>query len=234
MPSPCSAEIGIGAPRPRRKASLRPASAALLSHLLATSRIGVLVLRRRLAKCWSSGVTPARASISSSATSAWRIASSVCSRIRPSSDWSNTSSRPAVSTTVKSRSPRWPAPNRRSRVTPGWSSTSASFLPTRRLNRVDLPTFGRPTMAMVKAMERLFQRNQPRVVGQDKDRFIGDDRRQVRGIRQLLLAKDGAVIGRERDGEAARAGDQQPVADQHRPGPVDAVLLLLHVLERRQ
>ena len=32
---------------------------------------------------------------------------------------------------------------------PGRSSTSASFLPTSRLNRVDLPTLGRPTMATV-------------------------------------------------------------------------------------
>jgi hypothetical protein len=38
------------------------------------------------------------------------------------------------------------SPKRRSRVTPGWSSTSASFLPTRRLNKVDLPTLGRPIM----------------------------------------------------------------------------------------
>src|SRR5262245_61458459 len=154
--------------------------------------------------------------------------------MRASSDWSNTSSRPAVSTTVKSRSPRWPAPKRRSRVTPGWSSTSASFLPTRRLNRVDLPTLGRPTMATVKAMAVLFERDQARVVGQDIDRLVGDNRRQVRGIRQLLLADDAAVIGRQRDREAARAGDQQAVADQHRAGPIDAVFLFHRILELRQ
>src|SRR4028119_1795739 len=44
---------------------------------------------------------------------------------------------------------RLASPSRRSRVTPGRSSTSASFLPTSRLNRVDLPTLGRPTIATV-------------------------------------------------------------------------------------
>ena len=44
----------------------------------------------------------------------------------------------------KVRSPSRASPSRRSRVTPGRSSTSASFRPTSRLNRVDLPTFGRP------------------------------------------------------------------------------------------
>ena len=40
-----------------------------------------------------------------------------------------------------------PVLSRRSRVTPGSLSTRASLLPTSRLNRVDLPTFGRPTIA---------------------------------------------------------------------------------------
>ena len=61
-------------------------------------------------------------------------------------------SRPAVSITLKERSPSLASPSRRSRVTPGSSSTSARRRPTRRLNRVDLPTFGRPTMATVKDM----------------------------------------------------------------------------------
>ena len=57
-----------------------------------------------------------------------------------------------MSITVKARSPSRAPPSRRSRVTPGRSSTSARRLPTRRLNSVDLPTFGRPTMATVKLM----------------------------------------------------------------------------------
>ena len=38
---------------------------------------------------------------------------------------------------------------RRSRVTPGSASTMAARRPTRRLNRVDFPTLGRPTIATV-------------------------------------------------------------------------------------
>ncbi len=59
-----------------------------------------------------------------------------------------------MSITLKERSPSLPSPSRRSRVTPGRSSTSARRAPTRRLNRVDLPTLGRPTMATVKDMMR--------------------------------------------------------------------------------
>ena len=64
-----------------------------------------------------------------------------CARPRPRS--------PAVSITRNSRPISLASPSRRSRVTPGRSSTSARRLPTSRLNRVDLPTLGRPTMATV-------------------------------------------------------------------------------------
>jgi hypothetical protein len=53
---------------------------------------------------------------------------------------------------VKARSPSRAALSRRSRVTPGVSSTSATRRPARRLNKVDFPTFGRPTIATVKLM----------------------------------------------------------------------------------
>ena len=47
-----------------------------------------------------------------------------------------------------------------SRVVPGVSETIAIRLPARRLNRVDLPTFGRPTMAIIgKAMAENGQLN---------------------------------------------------------------------------
>src|SRR6218665_601655 len=52
----------------------------------------------------------------------------------------------------KVRSAMRPSASRRSRVTPGVSSTNAILRPTRRLNSVDLPTFGRPTMATVTVM----------------------------------------------------------------------------------
>src|SRR6056297_57330 len=113
------------------------------------------------AKTSSVGVTPARASIRNRHTSAISTARSVSLRIRPCNDSSVASSRPAVSITVKRRSPSLASPSRRSRVTPGWSSTSARRLPTRRLNSVDLPTFGRPTMARVKLMSQAPGRIKP-------------------------------------------------------------------------
>src|SRR3954469_4412880 len=111
------------------------------------------------AKARSIGVRPARASIRNATASALSIASSVCATIRLVSEPGAASSKPAVATTVKERSPRRACPSRRSRVTPGRSSTSASRLPTKRLNRVDLPTFGRPTMARVKVMTHLLCRD---------------------------------------------------------------------------
>ena len=57
-------------------------------------------------------------------------------------------------------------------VTPGWSSTSARRLPTRRLNKVDLPTLGRPTMASVKDMARAIVCG--RANGKDSD-TVGSD-----------------------------------------------------------
>ena len=75
-------------------------------------------------KRWT-GVTPARASIRNNATSASSTARSVCWRMRPSREASSASSRPAVSIRRKERSASRPSPSRRSRVTPGVSSTSA-------------------------------------------------------------------------------------------------------------
>src|SRR6185437_10412483 len=58
----------------------------------------------------------------------------------------------AVSIAVNSISPSLASPMRRSRVTPGWSSTSATRLPISRLNSVLLPTLARPTIATEKRM----------------------------------------------------------------------------------
>src|SRR3954452_21163882 len=129
---------------------MAPTSPCLPSLLLATSTTGLLARRAKSAKARSLGVSPARASITNISASARLIAVSVCSCIRAVSEPLAPSSRPAVSITVNSRSPRRPLPSRRSRVTPGSSSTSASFCPTSRLNSVDLPTLGRPIMAIVK------------------------------------------------------------------------------------
>src|ERR1700730_11635823 len=57
------------------------------------------------------------------------------------------STRPPVSTTMQGTSVRRANPYCRSRVSPGRSATNASRVPVMALNRVDLPTFGRPINA---------------------------------------------------------------------------------------
>ncbi len=152
MPSPCSADMRTGSPRPKDHASIAPESPAAPSALL-TPTITLADLRRKIsAKTWSEGVTPVRPSIKNKQTSAISTARSVKRRMRPCKLSSVTSSSPAVSITVKRKSNNLASPSRRSRVTPGWSSTSASLRPTRRLKSVDLPTLGRPTIARVKVI----------------------------------------------------------------------------------
>ena len=55
---------------------------------------------------------------------------------------------PPVSTMRRGRPRHSASPYKRSRVIPGSSPTIALRDPTRRLNSVDLPTLGRPTMAI--------------------------------------------------------------------------------------
>src|SRR6202453_892450 len=109
--------------------------------------IGLPARRTAWAKWRSAPVRPARASTTNRIASQSMRAISVCARMRPASVSGSHSSRPAVSIMVKDRSAILPSPSRRSRVTPGSSSTSASLRPTSRLNSVDLPTFGRPMIA---------------------------------------------------------------------------------------
>src|SRR5215813_6062351 len=157
--------------------------------------------------------------------------------MRPVRLWAALSSSPAVSITVKRRSLMLAAPLRRSRVTPGRSSTRARRLPTRRLNSVDLPTFGRPTMATVKDMvarpsgaRRSAERRQFAVVGEEIHRVVGHDRRQMRARRELDTPERFARVGRQRHGIAGGARDHQPVADQHGPRPGNWILAVLLVL----
>ena len=130
---------------------------AVVAQHLHIAAHGQLVVRRRSisASDRSTCVRPYFASTTKSDRSASSMAISVWARIRPSSVSGPASSRPAVSMMVKRRSTSLASPGRRSRVTPGVSSTSASFFPTRRLKSVDLPTFGRPTMATVKLIRTL-------------------------------------------------------------------------------
>src|SRR5690606_10166365 len=126
------------------------------------------------------------------------------------------------------------SPSRRSRVTPGWSSTSASFLPTRRLNSVDLPTLGRPTMATVGRFLAIAGSpsgsapgGQPTLGVEKIERVVGDDRRQIdRGaiaLGRLHLSGQGRYI----DDLTARACQYQSPVRQHRSGPADGAVLVL-------
>src|SRR5947209_3411043 len=140
---------------------------------------GLPDLRTRSANARSAGVAPARASIRNSTASAAEIAASVCSCMRLIRLSGAASSSPAVSMAVMARSPSCARPSRRSRVTPGTWSTNARRLPTRRLNSVDLPTFGRPTMATVKLMAKgsalwtpLYARRQRRVQSARRGRIL--------------------------------------------------------------
>ena len=134
---------------------MTPWAPALPSALFEMRMTGLPARRTRSAKYLSSGVTPARASMTKRIASAAIIAFSVWARIRPSSVACAPSSKPAVSMILNRRSARRASPSRRSRVTPGRSSTKASFLPVRRLNSVDLPTLGRPIIASEKDISDL-------------------------------------------------------------------------------
>ena len=119
IPSPCSADKRNGSPRPKAQASRTPASAAEPSPLLAPKITCFARFRRISANISSVWVTPTRASIINKQISAISTARSVKRRIRPCKLSSVTSSRPAVSITVKRRSARRASPSRKSRVTPG-------------------------------------------------------------------------------------------------------------------
>src|SRR6185312_15743189 len=185
---------------------MAPISPCLPSLLLATSTTGLLARRAKSAKARSFGVRPARASITNISASARAIAASVCSCIRAVSEPLAPSSRPAVSITVNSRSPRRALPSRRSRVTPGSSSTSASFCPTSRLNSVDLPTLGRPMMAIVKDINdpnALFRRAcQSKEMNQSARESAARHRRGECGLLRGLRGR-GRLIRRRRGGAFA-------------------------------
>src|SRR5471030_864052 len=78
--------------------------------------------------------------------SASSIASNDCPAIRVSTP-SSVPSIPPVSTMMNSLPSISARPYLRSRVSPGKSATNASRVLVKRLNKVDLPTFGRPTSA---------------------------------------------------------------------------------------
>ena len=121
------------------------------STLLATTCTVFCCLRKYSAMPRSAAVNPARASTKKITTSA----SSTANR-----DWFAISASipasspviPPVSMTINWRSSNLAVPYLRSRVRPGKSATSASREFVKRLNNVDLPTFGRPTRAKTGSM----------------------------------------------------------------------------------
>src|ERR1044071_3972534 len=159
--------------------------------------------------------------------SACSIAAAVCCRIRGVSP-SSPGSSPAVSTSVTSQGPTVASASRGSRVNPGWSSTRASRLPASRLNKVDLPTFGRPTMAIVKDISvvensALIEGDQRSVVSQDIHAAAGYNRRDEDWLADVEIAHDlsGSRIGTDKSALTRHHPELAP--GQHRAAPARAV-----------
>ena len=146
VPRPWSALTGNGSPTPKLRRSQIADSRLVSSTLFATKSTGRPRLRRICATRLSSSVIPTVTSTTNSTTSASKIAFSLCFETF-SSRASPPGIQPPVSTRRNSRACHSATTSLRSRVTPAFSSTIASRRPTMRLNSVDFPTFGRPTMA---------------------------------------------------------------------------------------
>src|SRR5690554_1374111 len=112
-------------------------------------------VRSQSATSWSEGVRPARPSTARSTRSTPTSAASTL-RLMGLSHSSPDQSPPVSSSRKVRPSSVTTCASLTSRVTPGTSATMASRRPTRRLNRLDLPTLGRPTMAtLAKASSSL-------------------------------------------------------------------------------
>ena len=96
----------------------------------------------------STPVTPTCASVVNTTISAISNAASTCASIAGCMVLCASSPIPPVSTNTTWLSPNEQVVSRRSTVTPGLSPTMALRLPSKRLNKVDFPTFGRPTIAI--------------------------------------------------------------------------------------
>ena len=120
-----------------------------MSHLLTHSTTGTPLFSRMLATSASVAVTPVRMSVTRMMALAESMAIWACSRIWVKITSLLAGSMPPVSTRENLRPHHSASPKMRSRVTPGVSSTMESRCPTILLNKVDLPTLGRPTMATI-------------------------------------------------------------------------------------
>ena len=113
-----------------------------------TARIpGFRARSSRLATSWSAAVRPVFTSHRKTITVALAMAISACFRIKDRISVVVPGSMPPVSTMSKVRPRHSHSAYRRSRVTPGVSSTMERRRPTSLLKSMDLPTLGRPTMA---------------------------------------------------------------------------------------
>src|SRR5918992_5065322 len=148
IPRPCCAETAIGSPSPREWKRGTSASSCRESALLTTTRTGEFARRRRRASCASSSVIREATSTTSRMSCASSMARTAClpaSASTPLARWRY----PAVSTSPKRLPFHVASSSTRSLVTPGSSGAIASRLPKSLLTRVDLPTFCRPTTAIL-------------------------------------------------------------------------------------
>src|SRR3954468_18804511 len=191
------------------------------STLLAASRTGTSARRSFAASSVSPGRTPVRTSTTSTATSDSASACRACDWTARARSSSSSMSTPPVSTSTKRRPFHSVSISLRSRVTPDCSCTTASRVPVRRLTRVDLPTFGKPTMATLgraiglRALPLAGQVRDPldhlldrQVAGVDLDRVVGRLERRVLALAVLLVAQglvaqDDLVFGAQLVGAAA-------------------------------
>ena len=120
-----------------------------LSHLFTARIMGLWLRRSMCATSSSAAVRPLRTSVTMMMQSAVSMAICACSRMWARMPSVALGSMPPVSTSKNS----WPFHSQlakmRSRVMPGVSSTMARRWPHSLLNRVDLPTLGRPTTATI-------------------------------------------------------------------------------------
>src|SRR6266851_3648771 len=203
-PIPCWAETSEGSAKPSSRISCAKCRSLGESALFAATTTRRRERRRSCAISRSTAVRPCRTSSKSTMTSAWSIATFVCASMAAwDESFALSRSSPAVSTTVNSRPRQSATPYNRSRVRPDCGSTMAFRQPRMRLNRVDLPTLGRPTMATMG-----------RGTGQ-LDRFCPDDLQRLRPEGPAVLVGHEAVCV-----DRLAVFDRNDQVDVARPGPL--------------
>ena len=167
MPSPWIALTGKIFSKPSRENSATAPSSRCVSTLLTATRIGLPLVLNFAATSRSSGTMPSCTLTTRMIALAASMAISTCSSAAltiTSSDFSRRNRpMPPVSTSENDFPFHSASTLTRSRVTPGWSCTMAMRRLTMRLNSADLPTFGRPTMAMrfdTDSSCRIFRRHE--------------------------------------------------------------------------